>query len=130
VLQTIGLGIVLALPPMLVLPRRAARYLLVAFALGFFALFSVSYPSIVAWLPDHHVLGRIFFFEFAPWPWIAIVWIGLLPHAHDRGRPRMPGIVNDHWIARGMTSFLCVGAVFCLLGLAYYAIEVKRPPAE
>jgi hypothetical protein len=77
VLQTIGLGIVLALPRMLVLHRRAARYLLVAFALGFFALFSVSYPSIVAWLPDHRVLGRIFFFEFPPWPWIAIVWIGL-----------------------------------------------------
>jgi fucose 4-O-acetylase-like acetyltransferase len=39
-------------------------------------------------------------------------------------------IVNNHWIARGMTSFLCVGAVFCLLGLADYAIEVKRLPAE
>src|SRR3979409_1271507 len=39
-----GLGIMLALPPMLLLHRRAARYLLVAFALGSFALFSVLYP--------------------------------------------------------------------------------------
>jgi hypothetical protein len=61
VLQTIGLGIILALPPMLVLHRRAARCLLVAFALAFYALFSISYPSIVAWLPAHHTLGRIFF---------------------------------------------------------------------
>jgi hypothetical protein len=35
VLQTIGLGIILALPPMLILHRRVARYLLVAFALAF-----------------------------------------------------------------------------------------------
>ena len=39
-------------------------------------------------------------------------------------------IVNNHWIARGVTSFLCLGSVFCLLGLAYYAVEVRRLPAE
>ena len=170
VLQTIGLGIILALPPMLVLHRRPARYLLVVFALAFYGLFSVSYPSVVAWLPAHQVLGRIFFFEFAPWPWIAIVWIGLslgwvfaLQDTAERraryltrmtaaglvclavfatwdlahGTPlhlslafKRDFIVNNHWIARGMTSFLCLGSVFCLLGLAYYAVEVRRLPAE
>ena len=170
VLQTIGLGIILSLPPMLVLHRRAARYLLVAFALGFFALFSIRHEGIVAWLPDHHVLGRIFFFEFAPWPWLAIVWIGLslgwvfaLQDSAERraryltrmaaaglvglavfaiwdwahGTPlhlslafKRDFIVNNHWIARGVTSFLCLGSVFCLLGLAYYAVEVRRLPAE
>jgi uncharacterized membrane protein len=169
VLQTIGLGIILALPPMLVLHRRAARYLLVAFALGFYALFSILHRDIVAWLPDHRVLGRIFFFEFPPWPWIAIVWIGLalgwvfaLQGTAERraryfarmsvaglaglavfaiwdwahGTPlhlslafKRDFIVNNHWTARGITSFLCFGAVFCLLGLAYYAVEVKRLPA-
>jgi len=153
VLQTIGLGIILALPPMLVLHRRAARYLLVAFALGFYALFSVLHRDIAAWLPDHRVLGRIFFFEFPPWPWIAIVWIGLAlgwvfalqdtgPTRRARYLARMTVaglfwlavfaiwdwahgtplhlslafkrdfMVNNHWIARGVTSFLCFGAVF------------------
>ena len=62
---------------MLLLHRRAARYALVAVAAALYALFSVSYPRVAAWLPDHPVLGRIFFFEFAPWPWISLVWIGL-----------------------------------------------------
>jgi hypothetical protein len=115
------------------------------------------------------VLGRIFFFEFPPWPWISIVWIGLalgwvfaLQDTTERrarylvrmtvaglaclavfaiwdwahGTPvhlslafKRDFVVNNHWTARGITSFLCVGSVFCLLGLAYYAIEVKRLPA-
>jgi uncharacterized membrane protein len=170
VLQTIGLGIILALPPMLVLHRRPPRYLLVAFAVGFFALFSVLHRDVIAWLPDHWELGRIFFFEFAPWPWLSVVWIGLafgwdfaLQETSARrarflirmtaaglgalalfaiwdwthGTPlhlslafKRDFIVNNHWIARGVTSLLCFGAVFCLLGLAYYAIEVRRLPCE
>lgn len=169
VLQTIGLGIILALPPMLVLHRRAARYLLVAFALAFYALFSISHSQIAAWLPGHRAFGRIFFFEFPPWPWLAIVWIGLslgwvfalqdTPERRARYLARMTVaglvglavfaiwdwahgtplhlslafkrdfIVNNHWTPRGISTFLGLGAVFCLLGLAYYAVEVKRLPA-
>lgn len=168
VLQTIGLGIILALPPMLLLHRRGARTLLVAVALGAYALFSVSYSQVTAWLPAHPVLGRIFMFEFAPWPWISLVWIGLAlgwtwaredtPGGHVRylaimstvgvlflavfvawawahGTPphlslafKRDFIVNNHWISRGVTNFLCLGSVFCLLGLAYYVVEVRRVP--
>jgi len=77
VLQTIGLGIILSLPPMLALHRRGSRAALVAIALGAYALFSVSYAQVLAWLPAHPVIGRTFLFEFAPWPWISLVWIGL-----------------------------------------------------
>jgi uncharacterized membrane protein len=169
VLQTIGLGIILALPPMPFLHRRAARYLLVAFSLAVYALFSIFHSQIAAWLPGHRTFARIFFFEFPPWPWIAVVWIGLslgwvfaLQETTERraryvarmtaaglaslavfaiwdwahGTPlhlslafKRDFIVNDHWTPRGITTFLCLGSVFCLLGLAYYAIEVKRLPA-
>lgn len=77
VLQTIGLGIILGFPPMLLLHRRVARYLLVAFAIALYVLFSLSYGSIAAWLPAHRVIARTLFFEFPPWPWISLVWIGL-----------------------------------------------------
>lgn len=169
VLQTIGLGIILALPPMLLLHRRAARHLLVIFALACYALFSIFHSSIEAWLPTHRAIGRVFFFEFPPWPWISIVWIGLslgwvfaLQDGAERrarylarmtaaglaglavfaiwdwahGTPlhlslafKRDFVVNNHWTARGITTFLCVGSVFCLLGVAYYLVEVKRLPA-
>ncbi|HMB87367.1 MAG TPA: heparan-alpha-glucosaminide N-acetyltransferase domain-containing protein [Methylomirabilota bacterium] len=168
VLQTIGLGIILALPPMLLLHRRGARSLLIAIALGAYALFSVSFAQVAAWLPAHPTLGRIFLFEFAPWPWISLVWIGLalgwtwaLQDAPARrarylaimsavgvaflalfvawdwahGTPphlslafKRDFILNNHWISRGVTNFLCLGSVFCILGLAYYLIEVRRLP--
>ena len=168
VLQTIGLGIILALPPMFLLHRRGARTALVALALGAYALFSVSYAEVTAWLPAHPVLGRIFLFEFAPWPWISLVWIGLAlgwtwaredtPAGRARylaimsavgvlflavfvawdwahGTPphlslafKRDFLVNNHWISRGVTNFLCLGSVFCLLGLAYYVVEVRRVP--
>jgi len=168
VLQTIGLGIILALPPMLLLHRRGARSLLIAIALGAYALFSVSFAQVTAWLPAHSTLGRIFLFEFAPWPWISLVWIGLAlgwtwalqdtPARRARyltimsavgvvflalfvawdwahGTPphlslafKRDFILNNHWISRGVTNFLCLGSVFCILGLAYYLIEVRRLP--
>jgi hypothetical protein len=168
VLQTIGLGIILALPPMLLLHRRGARSLLIAIALGAYALFSVSFAQVAAWLPAHPTLGRIFLFEFAPWPWVSLVWIGLAlgwtwalqdtPARRARyltimsavgvvflalfvawdwahGTPphlslafKRDFILNNHWISRGVTNFLCLGSVFCILGLAYYLIEVRRLP--
>jgi uncharacterized membrane protein len=168
VLQTIGFGIIFALPPMLLLHRRAARYLLVAVAVLLYALFSVSYDRIAAWLPAHPVAGRIWFFEFAPWPWISLVWIGLAfgwgwtlqdtPARRARYLALMSGagvlclalfvlwerthgtslhqslafprdfILDNHWTPRGVTNLLCMGAVFLLLGLSYYAIEIRHLP--
>lgn len=37
-------------------------------------------------------------------------------------------VLNNHWITRGVTNLLCLGAVFSLLGLAYYLVEIKRLP--
>ncbi|HUM15379.1 MAG TPA: heparan-alpha-glucosaminide N-acetyltransferase domain-containing protein [Candidatus Nitrosotalea sp.] len=169
VLQTIGLGIIFGFPPMLLLHRRVARYLLMTLAVALYVAFSLSYHAIAAWLPAHPVIARVFFFEFPPWPWISLVWIGLAlgwVWAHqetserrarylwlmtaagvvglgafavwDRahGTPihlslafKRDFILNNHWTARGVTNFLCFGSVFCLLGLAYYLVEVRRLPA-
>jgi uncharacterized membrane protein len=169
VLQTIGLGIIFGFPPMLFLHRRIARYLLVAVAIALYVLFSLSYRAIADWLPAHPVIARILFFEFPPWPWISLVWIGLAlgwvwahqetPERRARYLRLMTGtgviclvafaawdwahgiplhlslafkrdfILNNHWTPRGVTNLLCFGAVFGLLGLAYFLVEVRRLPA-
>ncbi len=168
VLQTIGLGIILCLPPLLVMHRRGVPAALIAIAVAAYVLFSVSYGQVLAWAPAHPVLGRIFLFEFAPWPWVSLVWIGLalgwawarLPSQAERARYlaimsavgvlflaafaawdwahgtplhlslsfKRDFIVNNHWIARGVTCLLCFGSVFSLLGLAYWLVEVRRLP--
>jgi uncharacterized membrane protein len=169
VLQTIGLGIIFGFPPMLLLHRRIARFALVAVAVALYVLFSVSFPSITEWLPAHPVIARTLFFEFPPWPWISLVWIGLVlgwAWAHQETAERRARylwrmtaaglafllafaawywahgtpvhlslafmrdfILNSHWTPRGVTNLLCFGSVFCLLGLAYFLVEVKRLPA-
>ena len=168
VLQTIGLGIIFCVPPMLLLHRRGAPFLLVAVAVLLYGLFAVSYERIAQWIVVHPVAGRIWFFEFAPWPWIGLVWIGLAlgwvwvgqdtPERRRRYVATMAGagvlglaayvlwnrahdvsfhrslaftrdfILNDHWTPRGITTLLCLGAVFSLLGLSYYLVEVRRLP--
>ena len=168
VLQTIGLGIILGFPPMLLLHRRISRYALVAVAVALYVLFSLSFRSIADWLPAHPVVARTLFFEFPPWPWISLVWIGLAlgwvwahqETAEQRARYlwRMSAaglaflvafaawdwahgtpvhlslafkrdfILNNHWTPRGVTNLLCIGSVFCLLGLAYLLVEAKRLP--
>ena len=170
VLQTIGLGIMFGFPPMRWLHRRWARALLLAVAIGLYVVFSLSFQALAAWLPAHRIIARTLFFEFPPWPWISLVWIGLVlgwGWAHQdtaerrvrylwlmtaagvgcllafvawdwaHGTPphlslafKRDFILNNHWTPRGVTNLLCFGAVFCLLGLAYYLVEVRRLPAR
>jgi fucose 4-O-acetylase-like acetyltransferase len=63
---------------MRLLHRPVARYALLAVAIGLYVLFSVSFPALVGWLPAHPVIARTLFFEFPPWPWISLVWVGLV----------------------------------------------------
>lgn len=66
--------------------------------------------------------GLVCLAAFAPWDW-------------NHGTPfrlslafKRDFILNNHWITRGVTNLLCLGAVFALLGLAYYLVEIKRLP--
>jgi hypothetical protein len=67
-------------------------------------------------------VGVLFLAVFAAWDWAH----GTPPHLSLAFKRDF--IVNNHWISRGVTNFLCLGSVFCLLGLAYYVVEVRRVP--
>ncbi len=79
VLQTIGLSIIVAAPVGLFLGSTLARVLVVAVAALIFLAFGWAYAPITAWVAAHPGSSRVFFFEFPPWPWIALVLFGLVP---------------------------------------------------
>ena len=94
VLQTIGLGIIVAAPVGLFLGSTRARALVVAAAVLIYLSFAWAFGPLTAWVGAHPVGSRILFLEFPPWPWIALVLFGLVPgelfveQSDRRGRSR------------------------------------------
>jgi uncharacterized membrane protein len=79
VLQTIGLGIIVAAPIGLFLASAPARALVVAVAVLIFLAFGWCNTFLTGWVAAHPLSSRVLFFEFPPWPWIALVLFGLVP---------------------------------------------------
>jgi hypothetical protein len=78
VLQTIGLSIVVMTLLAPLLRYRAGGYVLLAVAVGAYLLFLVAHSHLQAWLPQHRLVGLVLFFDYAPWPWMCIVLVGLV----------------------------------------------------
>jgi surface polysaccharide O-acyltransferase-like enzyme len=77
VLQTIGLSIIVMTLLAPLLRHRAGGHVLLALAVGAYLLFVAAHPRLEAWLPQHPTLGLVLFFDYAPWPWMCIVLVGL-----------------------------------------------------
>lgn len=78
VLQTIGLSIVVMTLLAPLLRYRGGGYALLGLAVGAYLLFLLVHPHLQAWLPQHRLVGLVLFFDYAPWPWMCIVLIGLV----------------------------------------------------
>jgi uncharacterized membrane protein len=78
VLQTIGLSIIVMTLLAPVLRHRAGGYVLLALAVGAYLLFLAMHPRLQAWLPGHPLVGLVLFFDYAPWPWMCVVLVGLV----------------------------------------------------
>jgi uncharacterized membrane protein len=78
VLQTIGLSIIVMTVLAPLLRYRGGSYALLGVAVGAYLLFLVAHPHLQAWLPQHRLVGLVLFFDYAPWPWMCIVLIGLV----------------------------------------------------
>ncbi len=79
VLQTIGLSVVVAGPAALLLRSVAGRWALVVGAVLIFLAFGWAYAPLGEWVRTHPGSSRILFFEFPPWPWLALVLFALVP---------------------------------------------------
>jgi len=78
VLQTIGLSIVGLTPLLPVLRRRAARWAILAAALGIYTSFALAHPFLRAWVKGHQVLADVWLYDFPLWPWFAFALLGVV----------------------------------------------------
>jgi uncharacterized membrane protein len=78
VLQTIGLGIIVAAPLGLLVNRPGARSLILALAAAIYVSFVWSFGFLSGWVVAHPSSSLVLFFEFPPWPWVAFVLFGLV----------------------------------------------------
>ena len=111
VLQTIGLSIVACIPALFLLRRRWGAAAVLAAAALLYLTFAWSFPWLLRWVPAHPVVARIWFFEFAPWPWIPLVLVGLvLGRGWVEARAAGTGERYLAWMAAG--GGLCLVAFF------------------
>jgi uncharacterized membrane protein len=113
VLQTIGLSIIVLAPALWLGRFPAARYGLLAVAALFYLSFVWAYADLSAWLTHHPLVAKIWFLDFAPWPWISMALIGLVAgwrwlEARGRGEREER---RYFWIV-GLVGLACVAAFF------------------
>ena len=112
VLQTIGLSIIVMTLLAPAMRYRAGGYALLGLAVGAYVLFLAMHEHLQAWLPDYKNVGLVLFFDYAPWPWMSIVLVGLvLGWWWREAAARGPDGPFFRWLA-------AVGAVFMLAALA------------
>jgi uncharacterized membrane protein len=94
VLHTIGVAVLLAPLTRPWLERPLGRYAVAAAGVALYASFVLLYAPLTAWIGAHPVAAWLVFYDFPPWPWLGVVFLGLalgaaaadLPDAPSRAR--------------------------------------------
>ena len=120
VLQTIGLGIIIAAPAGLFVRSTTGRSMVVAASALLYLLFAWAFDFLTGWVVAHPAAARVLFFEFPPWPWIALVLFGLVPGQMFVEQPDRRGR------SRYMLGMAAVGAL-CIAWLFAYDWYARTP---
>ncbi len=78
-LHTIGLGMITSIPLLVLLKHKLGRILVLAVSPLFYLLFIYFYADVNLWVTAHPITSPSLFFDFAPWPWISAIYLGLVP---------------------------------------------------
>jgi uncharacterized membrane protein len=120
VLQTIGLGIIVAAAVGLFVRSVTGRYLVVAVALLLYLSFGWAFDFLTGWVTAHPAAARVLFYEFPPWPWVGLVLFGLVPGEIFVEQPDRPSR------SRYMMAMAAIGAV-CIAWLLVYDRWARTP---
>ena len=90
VLQTIGLGVLVAAPIGLLARSAGGRLAVAAGAVLFYLSFGWAQGWLAAWVGAHPAGSRVLFLEFPPWPWLALIVFGLVPGERWVEQPDAP----------------------------------------
>jgi uncharacterized membrane protein len=77
VLHTIGIAVLAALVARRWLGHPWGRYAVVAAGVTLYGSFVLLFPPLSAWVAVHPVIGQLAFYDFPPWPWLGLVFLGL-----------------------------------------------------
>ncbi len=122
VLQTIGLSIVGLTVLLPLLRLHAARWALLAAALGIYVSFALAHPFLRQWVTRHPVVADVWFYDFPLWPWFAFAILGAVLRSvwtdlHRRG-------ADD----RRYFEVMSVAGVLCLAVFLGLELAVGRTP--
>ncbi|HEX9185850.1 MAG TPA: heparan-alpha-glucosaminide N-acetyltransferase domain-containing protein [Vicinamibacteria bacterium] len=115
VLQTIGFCLVLLTALVPLGSSRAGRAALLALAAGLYVAFALSEAALAGWVAVHPRIGEVFFWDFSPWPWIALPLVGLV-----LGGVLVERLATPAAVSRYMRALTGAGAA-CLL--AFFAVD-------
>jgi uncharacterized membrane protein len=77
VLHTIGMAVLVAPLTRPWLDGPLGRYAVAAAGVALYASFVLLSASITPWIDAHPVVAWLVFYDFPPWPWLGIVFLGL-----------------------------------------------------
>lgn len=77
VLHTIALAVLVALAARPWLGRPLGRYAVAAGGVALYASFVLLFEPLTAWMEAHPRIGQLAFYDFPPWPWLGLVFLGL-----------------------------------------------------
>jgi uncharacterized membrane protein len=77
VLHTIGVAVLVAPLARPWLARPRGRYAVAGLGVALYVSFVLVFEPITAWLGGHPLVASLFFYDFAMWPWLGLVFLGL-----------------------------------------------------
>jgi hypothetical protein len=121
VLHTIGLAILCATPLLYAMHRPEIRYAIIVVAVMLYVTFSRLFVPLTGWVERHPKLAEVWFYDFPLWPWMSLVFLGLVLGWGARAH------TDEHQRARYFALLAAAGAACLAVAVAWEVWTPGRP---